>query len=193
MEMAWQCLNAVAKDKLQYVKCISHATWNDTYTDGQSRHTWNNMKADFPQVTYVHISDQNANLGGGSNWSFLSSMPEVNGLDPSAWTWMKSRDRKNGDVSDVGMLWYILTGNENARPADFERRFKNPVIPVVSVLTPLVKERTNAGILTKLTGLGRTYDIAGRIVSSEERPAAGVRILNSAAGRVKAAKVMPVQ
>jgi len=192
MEVPWRCLNAVDKDKLQYVKVISHDLgWNDNHTSSQMTHTFKSMQSSFPEATFIHISDQNANLGGGSNWSFLNSMPEVGGLDPSAWQWLKSRDQKNGDVSDCGMTWFIMTGNQNARPADFERRFKNPLEPPVSVITPLVRERTNEGIVSRLSGLGRYYSPDGRVVGSQVRSAAGVYFLQSTTGITKITREAP--
>jgi hypothetical protein len=129
MEMPWRCINAVEKTSRKFITCISHSSWNDNFNSGNCTHTWNSMKSSFSGdgVVFTHISDQNGNLGGGSNWSFLNNMPANTSIPASAWSWMASRDKKNGDVSDCGMTWYLMTGSQSGRPADFQARFKSPL------------------------------------------------------------------
>jgi hypothetical protein len=130
METPWQCINAVAAASRKFITCISHSSWNDDFTSGTTcTHTWSSMRTSFSAdgVVFTHISDQNVNVGGGSNWSFLSSMPTNTSIPASAWTWMQSRDKKSGDVSDCGMTWFLMTGMQNGTPADFSARFKSPL------------------------------------------------------------------
>ena len=102
------------------------------------RHNCNSFKAAFiiDGVTFTHIGDQNSNLGGknitSAAWDWLTSVPtntspSNNIIPASAWAWMRSRDQKNGDVSDDGMLWYLLTGSEIGTPADYKARALKPL------------------------------------------------------------------
>ncbi len=122
MESAWRMLNVVDMDKRKFITMISHSNANNTHNDTpQMKNTWNTMKALPGGYKFIDISNQNKNLGEGGNFDAMKSMPQP-------WPWVHSRFyQKPGDISDVGMIWYLLTGNENASPKDFVERFKNPI------------------------------------------------------------------
>jgi chitodextrinase len=118
MEVPWQCLNAVKNNipnKLQYIHCISHSTWNENHNDADNNHTWSNMKNDFSQVTFHDIIDQNSSDGDNdwntprSKWSWLQ-----NSSNPD-WVWLYNRStiKENFDDSDAGMTYWLISGGPN--------------------------------------------------------------------------------
>ncbi len=121
-EVAWQGVNAASADKRQYVTLLSHSTWNEDHEHVAAEHTKDELLADFPTVKFVKISDQNAN-------AFKSS--------PSAWDWMTAANANlawvrgrmvqaeyaEGDNSDAGMAFYLVTGNEKATMAEIKSFF----------------------------------------------------------------------
>lgn len=132
-EVPYRGVAAVAKEKRQYITFISHSRANEGMGACISNsRTWSAMKRDFGPdgVKFVEIVDQNKNLGGigHEKWNWLTTMPENSQLPKSSLAWLLERDFKgNGDISDNGMLWYLLTGNLNGKVGDYEVRFKNPL------------------------------------------------------------------
>jgi len=132
-EVPWRMINAVAADKRQFIQCISHSAWNEGYySTNNMTHKWSDMKSNFPTVKYIDIIDQNDYVGKrysgiSTAWDFLSTLPAVCGVTNANFKWLLSRDMKSGDVSDVGMLWYLLTGDQKGTPPDYKVQFSNPV------------------------------------------------------------------
>jgi len=193
MEVAWRCLNAVSPDKRKFIKAISHSSWNEKHNDTpQMTHTWSSMKASFPEVRFIDISDQNANLGGGSNWNFLTSLPtDLPNLSLDAWTWLKSRvDEVNntGDVSDCGMTWYCLTGNQKGQETDFKARFESPLAmePVITRDAAIFIQTENA--MNRIMPTGNIYYVNGRCAGMWPPHSAAAFIQN--AGSTKRIRLM---
>ena len=121
-EVTYQGVAAASADKLQYVTLLSHSTWNEDHEHVPAEHTKDELLADFPAVKFIKISDQNAN-------AFKSS--------PSAWDWMNAAgadltwvrgrmvqaEYAEGDNSDAGMAFYLVTGNEKATMNDIKTFF----------------------------------------------------------------------
>lgn len=128
MELPWRCLNAVSAAQRAFITCVSHSTANDDMgtcpTGGGTSHKWGDIGA---LVKTVHISDQNANLGGGKNWSWLTTAAGASTMPAEALKWLKGQDKKNGDCSDAGMIWYVLTGSQKGSVAEAQARFANPL------------------------------------------------------------------
>ena len=107
--------------KFQHVTMISHSNWNDTHDDADNIYNLDDIKRDFPGLNFQAIRDQNGDNGLGTS------------VGEEAWAWMKSSDDAptrwvgeiidnaniRGDVSDSGMMWYVLQGDEYGNPAKF--------------------------------------------------------------------------
>ncbi len=123
MEVAYRCLQAVDESKRKYITFISHSNWNNDHVHGGGlSRTWADLKKLPGGAKFISISDQNARLGTGSagKWGELKNMG-------AKFEWMFSRQNaKPGDVSDAGMMWYALTGAQNASPDDIIKKLKNP-------------------------------------------------------------------
>jgi len=107
METVWRGINASDPAKREYVVVISHHPWNDNHADTKRMtHTWADIKRS--GVATLHIGDQNKNLStrDRSAWAWLKDS------EHDDWRWLHSRDQFDDkfDVSDAGMVWYILTG-----------------------------------------------------------------------------------
>jgi hypothetical protein len=108
MEVAWMALDAADPQARENVKCLSHGEWNETHgaTD-HGGHSYDDLIDLGCQD--VHIPDQNSNLGETdmSDWDYLNDMGEN-----MQWLYSRIDLHGDGDVSDAGMVFYVITGDE---------------------------------------------------------------------------------
>ncbi|VEP13672.1 hypothetical protein H1P_2100005 [Hyella patelloides LEGE 07179] len=129
MEATYRALARTSPENRQNITLLSHSSWNenrDVVTrDGvEEARTWSDLKQDFPEVEYIDIGDQNARFRN-DNWNWLRDSNEE--VYNDAWERMESSGVPN-DPSDAGMLFYALTGDQNADPFD-ARSFLETNIP----------------------------------------------------------------
>lgn len=113
MGVIYRALDASNPAVHPYVTLISHSDWNNNHDDDDN--IWNlaDIRRDFPQVGYTRIPDQNAGLGtdgGEAKWSWMatSSDPGLRYVHNVVNDIMN----KSGDVSDAGMMYYLITGDD---------------------------------------------------------------------------------
>ncbi|PKQ65008.1 hypothetical protein BZG02_04000 [Labilibaculum filiforme] len=115
-------------ENLRYVKLVSHSGFNENHKRREWHHTWDDIqKLCGNRMQYHKIKDQNA-----------CNQPDVlwcSGKDFSPWYWM--RDHKDesihwlytrvqahntgkADISDCGLLYWLLTGDESGNPEKFK-------------------------------------------------------------------------
>jgi FAD/FMN-containing dehydrogenase len=128
MEVLWRAVNASDAAKRQYVTVISHTNWNANTTYPP---TMTHTRADVEAlgVQWIQIKDQNVNLytrkaDGSPNWSpwfWLRDKPSAR------MRWIYDRMIRTGkpDVSDAGVVYYLLTNIQNATPYDLRNFFLN--------------------------------------------------------------------
>ncbi len=106
MEVVWRGINASDNHKRKFCTVISHSAWNDKHADTpQMKHTWNDIRKS--GVETVKITDQNRRLNSDyADWAWLKES------DDAQWKWLHSRceSKKTFDVSDAGMVWFVITG-----------------------------------------------------------------------------------
>ena len=160
MEVAWKGINESDTDKRKHVTCISHSSWNNNHgKNDHGGHDDDDIRA--LGVNFAQIKDQNAGYGkqSMSNWAWLQNM----GTNYS-WTY----DRidlvyTEGDASDAGMVYWLLTGgsnggDENGNTTKLKEFLKDPV-PIQTSNTPKV----NKLYVTVSNGIGKVtlHDYAG--------------------------------
>ncbi|RKR08090.1 hypothetical protein CLV91_2860 [Maribacter vaceletii] len=113
---------------LSHVKLISHSGFNEKEKRREWHHTWADIQRISGQrIQYHKIKDQNA-----------CSEPDIlwcSGKNFSPWYWMRdhkdeslrwlytrmlAHDTGKADISDVGMLYWLLTEDENGSPEKFK-------------------------------------------------------------------------
>ena len=129
MEVAGRALAASDPAKHQYVRLVSHSSWNDSHsTAGGSEspshtccYTWTSMRSAFPAASYHHIVDQNAGLDRAyseSTWMRDSTDAKLR------WLWCRGQGttcpefsgfaagagKTTFDESDAGMAYWLVTG-----------------------------------------------------------------------------------
>jgi hypothetical protein len=113
METAWMGLSAADPQARKSVKCLSHGKWNETHGhDDHGGHSYDDLIDLGCQK--VRIPDQNSNLGETrmSDWDYL-----LDGDSNMQWLYSRIDLLGNGDVSDAGMDYYVITGDKNvSRP-----------------------------------------------------------------------------
>ncbi len=139
MEVAWKGINASDNDKRKHITCISHSVWNNDHgKKDHGGHDDDDIRA--LGATFIKIKDQNGGFGKQAmgNWAWLNNM----GTNYS-WTY----DRidlvyTEGDASDGGMAYWLLTGganggDENGTTNKLKEFLKNPV-PIQVLNTPKI-------------------------------------------------------
>ncbi|MGF1445243.1 MAG: Ig-like domain-containing protein [Pikeienuella sp.] len=138
IEAVYRAMEQANPVYIKNLTLVSHSSWNENRntktrdTDGvddgviQAR-TWADLKADFPDATYVDIRDQNdgSNNDRGFNntgWTWMDDADEP--VIQAARAAMEGADNKVNDPSDAGMLFYAITGSENATPDDARAFFE---------------------------------------------------------------------
>jgi hypothetical protein len=127
-----EAVKAADPAKLAFIRCISHSANNGKHDPVQS---WARMQREFPSATFLTIANQN--IAGGEqglcsplkHWEWLkdSANPDLR--------WLHSRNRTaksnegKFDVSDAGMVYYVLSGagNQRAGVAEFRALLERPV------------------------------------------------------------------
>lgn len=109
-EVLYQALQGVPNSARQYVRVISHSSQFNENTGPHSL-------AQCTGVIVERIPNQNSRLNTKQNWgpwNWLNNKPNNKFLFDR----MKASGR--ADVSDSGMMYYILYGNKNATPNDYK-------------------------------------------------------------------------
>ncbi len=114
-------------DSLAHLYVVSHSAFNENECRRRNHHTWNDIQElSGNRIHYVKIKDQNDKGNPNHLWN--------SGKDFSVWHWMRdhsepdiqwmhSRVRAHSghvaDISDCGMLYYLLVGDEDGDPVKF--------------------------------------------------------------------------
>ena len=152
METVYRAVAAAHEEKRQYVRLVSHSAWNDKHgqcIEGQPRggrdcHPGSHQKDHIlalPGVNpeqWIHI--QNQNYDTDVNIGLNTARIEGKTLDEkwAYWDFMLNSchrgirftrkqmyfNRWSPDISDAGMAYYLLTGDEVANPRKTELFFK---------------------------------------------------------------------
>ena len=128
MEVLWRAVNASNSAKRQYVTVISHTNWNATETYPP---TMTHTRADVEAlgVKWIQIKDQNGGLytrnpDQSANWIPWFWLRDA---AQARMRWIYSRMRISGkpDESDSGVVYYLLTNDQNASPYRLRNFFLN--------------------------------------------------------------------
>ncbi|OZM80961.1 hypothetical protein [Pseudonocardia sp. MH-G8] len=113
IETVWMALDAADPEARTHVECITHGDDSFNQTHGAQEHGGHDYE-DLIDLgcERVEIPDQNSGLGPVEMdfWDFLDDSGDEN------WKWLYSRLDVvgNGDVSDAGMVFYVITGEEES-------------------------------------------------------------------------------
>ncbi len=133
MEVTWQGINASNPEARAHVLVISHSTWNNNHGHEHDGHDF----ADIGElgVATRKIVDQNSvdhidrglssnefGAAGWAAWQWLRDHENAN----CRWAYTRMRAARRADISDAGMVYFWLTGDENAHPTLLRRFFAEP-------------------------------------------------------------------
>jgi hypothetical protein len=124
METTWMALDAADPEARRNVKCVSHGNGTFNQTHGKADHDGHSYDDVIGLgCRRVQIPDQNGNLGPTdvSDWDYLRE------LDP-AMDWLYSRIElaEKGDVSDAGMAYFVITGDERVSRSELKDFLTTP-------------------------------------------------------------------
>lgn len=123
VEIAYHAIQRSNPEKRKHVYVLSHSRWNDGF--GTKLSFPHNKRSVIPLgIRWVQIADQNRRLSTSPygrpakeeewlpwRWMRESSDPKLRFL------WDRMRATGRADCSDAGMAYFLLTGDENAGPA----------------------------------------------------------------------------
>lgn len=155
MQVIGEGMNRANKECLKYVTVISHSIWNNVHSDKtelqfdwdkHSGWTFAEMISEFGAKShgakFVKIADQNR--GDGSyvalqaprenfDWLIKSKSKAKRSYTKGSWDWLYWRLESSAvendtvfDISDTGMVVYLLTGDERVTPQQIELMMENP-------------------------------------------------------------------
>lgn len=124
METTWMALDAAEPAARQHVKCVSHGDGTFNQTHGKTDHGGHSYDDVIGLgCQRVQIPDQNGNLGPTdmSDWNYLRD-------GDAAMNWLYSRLElaEKGDVSDAGMVYFVITGNERVTRSELREFLTGP-------------------------------------------------------------------
>ncbi len=141
MEAVYRALSQTDTDKLGNITLISHSDSNEQYASNGT-HTWADLQAAYPAVSFVDIKDQNAGFNS-EDWEWLDRA--VDPVNQAARAAMLNADEKLNDASDAGMVYWYLTSNDGGTPADAQNYLGAEVTPPVVTPTASFEFSYNAG------------------------------------------------
>lgn len=181
-ELIYQALKAANKSARDHVVLVSHSGYNDYYKPRPWLRNLNDIQALVPNLTYLKIPDQNAELrtkGDYAPWHWLRDH-----ADPNL-QWVFQRMQKGlPDVSDTGMIcWLIgLSGkDQKITIAELTEWFGSSAIPTNGGNTDAPK--APAGVTPKINypvTESIFQEVDGKIViEAESVPLSGDWILDT--------------
>ncbi|MGC6429911.1 MAG: Ig-like domain-containing protein [Jejuia sp.] len=131
-EFLYQAIKAVVDEgskleSMSHVYIISHSGYNDNHLRRDDHHTTKDAIAlSGNRLKYVKIKDQNNKEVGYLGWNSLKNSFPWKGIRDHKdthvqWLWERMQDHKHGklDISDAGLMYYLLTGDEDGSPSKF--------------------------------------------------------------------------
>ncbi|MEM1011534.1 MAG: hypothetical protein AAGI46_04855 [Planctomycetota bacterium] len=129
IESIYRAVADADRDKLQHVFIVSHSNYNERHLIQDDHRTIDDLEPYFENhgLGYIKIKDQNAKddpyrlWHAGTNFEVWSFLKDSNDED---YRWLYERIRAHtynkSDVSDAGMVFFLLQGDENGSPAKLE-------------------------------------------------------------------------
>jgi len=130
-----EVIKAGNREALQYVFLLSHSSFNENEKRRDDHHTWEDVQAlSGNRIQYRKIKDQNNKTVPDDLWHSQK--------DFSVWYWMRDHVDPNiqwmysrvlahsggdADISDCGMFYYLLCGDDNGSPSKFETFIGNGI------------------------------------------------------------------
>lgn len=111
------------RSKHQYVKILSHSNWNDTHEHSQGDRDRGDFFGQYTDGTkppgYERINDQNGFAFKSNDWEWLDENSDTRFVLNRT----NASGNARGDMSDAGMVFYYLTGNESPSMDDIREFF----------------------------------------------------------------------
>ncbi|MBD0403509.1 T9SS type A sorting domain-containing protein [Flammeovirga sp. EKP202] len=174
-EFLYQALEKVKADgkeaAIQHLYIISHSNYNDNNIRRAEHRRIEHVLENFPVtegVNFKRIKDQNQSTNLTQGWSTNN----VNGSnDYSQWNWLRDHtdadvnflwermnidSKSKADISDAGMVWFLLYGDQDGNPSKLKAQFENGI---AQIETPKIE---NCPVL-------ESFEMGGIMVFEAER------------------------
>ncbi|WP_010135186.1 hypothetical protein [Ochrovirga pacifica] len=138
-EFLYQAVKNVVKNNktasLDHVYILSHSNYNDHHLRRPNHHTIEQViSLSENRLKFKRIKDQNkkniptegwSSYHDWSVWDWLKNHPNKD----IAWIWtcMKKHKEKRADISDAGMVYYLLTDDDDGNPSKFKAFLGNQI------------------------------------------------------------------
>ena len=132
-----ECVDEGNGDALAHVYVVSHSGYNENHLRRPYHHTMAQaIEYSGGKINFKRIKDQNGHWDphvlwcSGKNFEVWRWM--LTSEDPNIW-WLydclDDHPRKVADISDAGMVFYLLTGDDNGRPSKFREFLGDEIVP----------------------------------------------------------------
>ena len=122
MDVIYQAVLLSDVEKREFVRVLTHSHVNDTNTGNAGGHTRSHVEQ--LEVSFIDKPYQNGGFSTHKNygpWSWMESHP-----DPKVrWIYERMQDGGKADISDAGMIYYLLTGDGAGNIDKLEGFFNN--------------------------------------------------------------------
>ncbi|WP_139959318.1 hypothetical protein [Flavicella sediminum] len=138
-EFLYQAIQLVIEEgnetALLNVYVISHSHYNDHHLRRPEHHTIDDvLELSENRLIFKRIKDQNnknnpnEGLSSNQDWSVWNWLKNHKNKDIAwIWTCMKKHNEKRADISDAGMIYYLLIGDEDCNPKKFQKFLGNKI------------------------------------------------------------------
>ncbi len=132
-----ECVDSGSADALKHLYVISHSGYNDNHCRRDYHHTMTQtIEYSGGRINFKRIKDQNVKWNPEVGWNSEKNF--------DVWKWMlESKDpniqwlydclddhpRGVADISDAGMVYYLLTGDEMGSPSKFKAFLGDKILP----------------------------------------------------------------
>lgn len=132
-EFLYQAVKMVVDENnessLAHLYVLSHSNYNDNHLRRPNHHTIKEViELSKNKIHFKRIKDQNKKWSSTEGWSsyhdwtvwdWLKNHPN----EDISWIWtsMNKHKEKRADISDAGMVYYLLTGDEDGNPKKFQK------------------------------------------------------------------------
>ena len=123
-----EAVNDGVADAFKYVYIVSHSGYNDDHKRRNSHHTMKQAQSKAGnRMNYKRIKDQNDAGNANNLWNAGSTFSVYHWIRdhkdktiPFIYERMEAHPGNKADISDCGMIYWLLTGDENGSPSKFK-------------------------------------------------------------------------
>jgi hypothetical protein len=162
-----EAVNDGVTDAFKHVYIVSHSGYNDNHKRRNSHHTMDQVRSKAgDRMNYKRIKDQNGANDPNTLWNAGSNFSVYHWIRdhkdktiPFIYERMEAHPGNKADPSDCGMVYWLLTGDEDGNPTKF-KNFIGDGIPVTAIQSSQHGSHISLSCKIGFTDFGKELTIA---------------------------------